>query len=50
MHKPGEKCTALIEMTADALSPEVVVLMLVAAQKNGLELSIRQAVKQYVFG
>jgi hypothetical protein len=50
MHKPGEKCTTLIEMTADALSPNVVALMLVAAQKNGLELSIQQAVKRYVFG
>jgi len=46
MHKPGEKCTTLIEMTADALSPNVVALMLVAAQKNGLELSIQQAVKR----
>ena len=49
MHKPGQKCTALIEMTTDALSGDAVPLMLVAAQKNGLELSIRQAVKRYVF-
>jgi hypothetical protein len=50
MHKPGEDCTALINITADALSPDVVALMLVAAQKSGLELSIRQAVKRYAFG
>jgi hypothetical protein len=50
MNKPGEKCSALIEMTTDALSGDVVALMLVAAQKNSLELSIQQAVKRYVFG
>jgi len=50
MQKPGKKCTALIEITANALSGDVVALMLVAAQKNSLELSIQQAVKRYVFG
>jgi hypothetical protein len=49
MHKPGKTCTALIEITTDALSGDAVPLMLVAAQKNGLELSIQQAVKRYVF-
>jgi hypothetical protein len=49
MQMPGEKCTPLIEMTANALSGDVVALMLVAAQKNSLELSINQAVKRYVF-
>jgi hypothetical protein len=48
MHIPGQKCTTLLEMTASALSGDVVALMLVAAQKSGLELSISQAVKRYV--
>jgi hypothetical protein len=43
MDKPGQKCTALIEMTADALSRNVVSLILVAVQRNNLELSINQA-------
>jgi len=48
MQIPGEKCTSLIEVTANALSGDVVALMLVAVQKNSLELSINQAVKRYV--
>ena len=50
MHISGRKCTALIEMTTNALSGDAFALMLVAAQKNGLELSINQAVQRYVFG
>ena len=50
MHITGERCNALIEMTASALSGEAVALMLVAAQKSGLELSINQAVRRYVLG
>jgi hypothetical protein len=46
MDKPGQKCTALIEMTADALSGNVVGLMLLAVQKDNLKLSIRQAIKR----
>jgi len=49
MQIAGQKCAALIEITASALSGDVVALMLVAAQKNSLELSINQAIKQYVF-
>jgi hypothetical protein len=48
MQIAGKKCTDLIEMTANALSGDVVALMLVAAQKDSLELSIQQAVKRYV--
>jgi hypothetical protein len=36
-------------MTVSALSGDVIALMLVAAQKDILELSINQAVKRYVF-
>jgi hypothetical protein len=43
---PGQKCTVLIETTANALSRDAVGLMLVAVQKDNLELSIREAVKQ----
>ena len=44
MQKPGQRCTDLIEMTAHALSGSVVALMLVAVQKDNLELSIKQAI------
>ena len=44
MHRPGQKCTDLIEKTAKVLSSSVI-LMLFAMQKDNLELSIRQAVK-----
>jgi hypothetical protein len=46
MHKPDQKCTDLIGVTANALSDSVVVLMLLAVQKDNLELSIKQAVRQ----
>ena len=46
MHKNGQGCTDLIEMTADALSGDVVALMLVAVQRDNLELSIKQAIKR----
>ena len=49
MHIAGRTCTDLIEMTANALSGDVAALMLVAVQKNSLELSIQQAIKRYVF-
>jgi len=45
MHKPGQRCTDLIEMTANALSGETVALMLMAVQKDNLELSIKYAIK-----
>ena len=50
MHRPGAKCPDLIEKTANALSDDVVALMLVAAQKYSLDLSTQQAIKRYVFG
>ena len=46
MQKHGQRCTGLIEMTADALSDGAVALMLVAVQRNNLELSIKQAIKR----
>jgi hypothetical protein len=45
MQKHGEQCAGLIEMTADALSGGVVALMLVAVQRDNLELSIKRAIK-----
>ena len=45
MQKHGQQCAGLIEMTANALSGNVVVLMLVAVQRYNLELSIKQAIK-----
>jgi len=45
MQQHGQRCAGLIEMTADALSGAAVALMLVAVQKDNLELSIKQAIK-----
>jgi hypothetical protein len=45
MNKPGQRCTELIEMTANALSGSVVALMLLAIQKDDLELNINQAIR-----
>jgi hypothetical protein len=45
MQKHGQRCAGLIEMTANTLSGNVVVLMLVAVQRYNLELSIKQAIK-----
>jgi hypothetical protein len=46
MHKPGQRCNDLIEMTANALSGGVVALMLLAVQRDNLELSISHAVRR----
>ena len=44
MQKHGQQCDALIEITANALSGSVVALMLVAVQRDNLELSIKWAI------
>ena len=49
MHKTGQRCAELIEKTADALGNGVLSLMLIAVQKDNLDLSINQAIKWYVF-
>jgi hypothetical protein len=46
MHKQGRHCNELIEMTAAALNDNVVTLMLIAAQRGNLELSVRMALEQ----
>ena len=46
MQNHGQGCTGLIEMTADALSGRAVALMLVAVQKDNLEIGIKQAIKR----
>ena len=45
MQKHGQQCAGLVEMTANALGSSVVTLMLIAVQKDNLELSIKQAIK-----
>ena len=45
MQKPGQRCTGLIEVTANALNSDAVQLMLVAVQRGNLELSIKQAIR-----
>ena len=46
MQKHRKSCAGLIETTADALSSVVVALMLLAVQKDNLELNIKEAVKR----
>ena len=46
MHKHGQRCTELIEMTAKALSDDVVAHMLKAVQRDNLELCVKQAVER----
>jgi hypothetical protein len=46
MHKPSQKCTDLIEKTANELSGDIVAVMLMAIQKENLELSMKQAVRR----
>ena len=45
MHKGDQRCTDLIEATADTLSKGAVALMLIALQRDNLELSIKKAVE-----
>jgi len=44
MNRPGQRCTELIEMTVNALDG-VIALMLLAVQKDNMELNISQAVR-----
>ena len=46
MQKHGQRCAGLIEMTANALTGATVALMLLAVQRDNLELSIKQAITQ----
>ena len=48
MHKPGRQCTDLIQLTANSLSSGVVALMLVAMQKDNLEVGIDFAIERWV--
>ena len=48
MHKNGQQCTDLIKLTTNSLSDSVVALMLIAVQKDNLEVSINHAIKQWV--
>jgi hypothetical protein len=45
MHKHGQRCTDLLEVTANALSGGAVALILLTIQKDVLELNIKEAVK-----
>ena len=46
MHKDDQQCTDLIKLTANSLSGDIVALMLVAVQKDNLEMSISHAIEQ----
>ena len=45
MHRDEQRCPDLIEVTAKALSGRAIALMLVAVQRDNLELSINQAIE-----
>jgi hypothetical protein len=45
MDEPGQRCSELLKTTVNKLSGGVLSLMLLAVQKDNLELSITQAVK-----
>ena len=46
MHIDGSHCGDLIEKTAAALNDDAIMLMLLAVQKNNVELSVKLAWKQ----
>jgi len=46
MQKHGQQCAGLIEITANALSGGAVTLMLVAVQRDNLELNLKQAIRR----
>ena len=46
MHMNGSHCGDLIEKTAAALNDDAVMLMLLAVQRNNVELSVKLAWKQ----
>jgi hypothetical protein len=48
MHKADQRCTDLITLTANSLSGGVITIMLVAVQKDNLEVSINHAIKRCV--
>ena len=46
MHKKGQQCTELVEKTANKLSGGAVAVMLLAIQKENLEINIKEAVQR----
>ena len=48
MHKHDQPCTDLIEVTANALSKGVVALMLLAVQRDNLEVNVKKAIEWLV--
>ena len=45
MQKREQRCADLIDLTANQLSGSAVALMLLAVQRDNLELSIKQAIR-----
>ena len=48
MHKHNQPCTDLIEVTSNALSGGIVALMLLAVQRDNLEVNMKKAVEWLV--
>ena len=46
MHREDSRCDHLIEKTAEALNEDVVASMLLAVQRDNLELSVEEALSR----
>ena len=46
MHTQNSRCDDLIEKTAEALNDDIVALMLLAVQRDNLQLSVKVALNQ----
>jgi hypothetical protein len=46
MHLKDSRCDNLVEKTAEALNEDTVALMLLAVQKDNLELSVKIALRR----
>jgi hypothetical protein len=49
MHMQNRHCNNLIETTAAALNEDAVTLMLLAVQRDNLQLSVKSALNRQVF-
>ena len=46
MHVKGGQCGELVEKTAEALNDDAIMLMLLAVQRDNVELSVKTAWRQ----
>ena len=46
MNEPTASCNELLSKTTKALSPEIIGIMLIAVQRQNVEISIKRAVER----